>query len=929
MAMTPAMESIFANAQQNAASLIETATLAINAKVNTIEEAEAMIQELSSEAVKFNELLTCIMNAMRQVESGDMQKEEAAGIIAPAVKELKDKCTALKIANVEAPGDDITEDEIATLRELIIGAKAAAEDRLVAIRLCDDCKVDPEVENELNPSEENGEAFEFNPATEGISSIIQKMHAKKVNKAKVTVLMDSLKDKKTEAIVKKVVDAMKPALVAGADGLSTIKHDVDEMQKADGGDASKFEGKLSSFDYVVKTISGVGVGYIPENPSEGTGLAQIMVPTKDRKGNVIGTVITVRTACEYILNPIKESEVTEAMEAYEEIAEEAAFLAHQYVNTTECKTAKALYQNAKKLYSMGSKEKALEYMKKAKDLYDKCLKKLLNESGKFERAERVDPIKKHGGTATIRHNVTRTDSLTFAIARSKLENKIDRCTAHILQWTTKAGKETYQQTLDQLKADREQAKAAKKAAKATENYEMEDNNMIDFTEAYESMIDNCMLEELDYEAATEGANNDARKLKKSYSKEIRSLAKEAKKNYKHGNYAEAKTMYTKCASLAKEMAAEVKSIEQTLGQVQIGNLLHSLKTIASCLLVGSFYTGIKEEQKNIQQNIDKLNAAGNGELTRADMNKYTRDIIFKANAMAEKFSKLAAKAAKGEIEVAGATESFNYDEFMFACESLMDELEADLSIDSAMEADGAEDGEGNAPSTLANRVRGAFAKLRRAFKRGDKQEVEEAKKEADAAAKELADAAEAAPPEKKEKYKKAAKIAGASVAAVAATVGMTMAGTAIYQKAKGQDIDPTALFKIAGRVTSTAAQNVGKKVAGGAQAVANAPGNIINSKKDKAEVATRKADLIEGGVDAETFDKAVNKNMLRKVQDDRRSNNANAKKAAKKAAKAANEAFGISEYDAYEVIFEAMMSAEETDFESDDAELTASIEAIL
>ena len=75
MAMTPAMESIFANAQQNAASLIETATLAINAKVNTIEEAEAMIQELSAEAVKFNELLTCIMNAMRQVESGDMQKE--------------------------------------------------------------------------------------------------------------------------------------------------------------------------------------------------------------------------------------------------------------------------------------------------------------------------------------------------------------------------------------------------------------------------------------------------------------------------------------------------------------------------------------------------------------------------------------------------------------------------------------------------------------------------------------------------------------------------------------------------------------------------------------------------------------------------------------------------------------------------------------
>lgn len=772
MAMTPAMESIFANAQQNAASLIETATLAINAKVNTIEEAEAMIQELSSEAVKYNELLTCIMNAMRQVESGDMQKEEAAGIIAPAVKELKDKCTALKIANVEAPGDDITEDEIATLRELIIGAKAAAEDRLVAIRLCDDCKVDPEVENELNPPEENGEAFD--------------------------------------------------------------------------GDVS--------------------------------------------------------------------------MESYEDIAFEATSLAYQYVNTTECKTAKALYENAKKLYSLGSKEKALEYMKKAKDIYEKCLKKILNESGKFEKAERTDSIKTTSTASAIRHNITRTDSLTFAIARSKLETKIDRCTAHILQWTTKAGKETYQQTLDQLKADREQAKAAKKAAKATENYELEGFSM-DFTDAYESYIDSTMMEYVDYETATEGANNDARKLRKSYAKEIRKLAKEAKKNYKNGNYSASKNMYNQCADMAKELAAEVNAIKQTVGQVQIGNILHQLKVMGSCLLVGGLITSIKEDQKKIDNEINKLNNAGNGELSRADLNGYTRDIILYANKMADKFKKLADKAAKGELDSVSATESFDYDEFMFACESFMDELQIELDTDCAMEADGAEVGEGDAPSTLANRVRGAFAKLRRAFKRGDKKEVEEAKKEADVATKELADAAEAAPAEKKEKYKKAAKVAGAAVAATAATVGLTMAGTAIYQKAKGQTIDPMALFKIAGQVGSKAVQSVGKKVASGAKAVANVPGNIANAKNDKAEVATRKANMIEGGVDAETFDKKVNKDMLRAVQIDRR--------AAKAAAKAAKEAFGISEYDAYEVILEAMMSVEKVEFESDDAELTASVESML
>lgn len=341
MSMTPAMESIFANAQQNAASLIETATLAIHSKVNTIEEAEQMIQELSSEAVKYNELLTTIMNAMRQVESGDMQKEEAASIIAPAVKELKDKCTALKIANAEAPGDDITEDEIAILRELIIGAKAAAEDRLVAIRLGDDNKVDPEVEAEVN--------------------------------------------------------------------------------------------------------------------------------TPDDEESMSST----------------------------EVATEAAFLAAKYVNTNETKTAKALYVNAKKLYSMGSKDKALQYMKQAKSLYEKALDALM-KSGKFEKAERTEAFKKGGTSVSIRKNVTRTDSMSFNIARSSLESKIDRCTAHILQWTTKAGKETYQQTLDQLKADREQAKAAKKASKATENYEMKGEttmkNYSEFMYACESMMDELMLE---------------------------------------------------------------------------------------------------------------------------------------------------------------------------------------------------------------------------------------------------------------------------------------------------------------------------------------------------------------------------------------------------------------------------------------------------
>lgn len=154
--MDHALESIFKE-KPDLDSLLETVRLAINSKVTTVEEAETMISELSSEATKFNALITTITNAMRQVEQGEMSKEEAVSIVTPAVKELKEKCVALKISNIETSDmedEDITEEELNILRELIVGAKSAAEDRLVSIKLGDDNREDPEI-NELLESEES------------------------------------------------------------------------------------------------------------------------------------------------------------------------------------------------------------------------------------------------------------------------------------------------------------------------------------------------------------------------------------------------------------------------------------------------------------------------------------------------------------------------------------------------------------------------------------------------------------------------------------------------------------------------------------------------------------------------------------------------------------------------------------------------------
>ena len=147
-------------------------------------------------------------------------------------------------------------------------------------------------------------------ATEDLRGFMNKMHDRKVNKAKVTVLMDSFKNLKTESIVKKAVDAMKPMLVSGPESVQTIKDSVKEMQEIDG-PKENYEGKLSSHDCIVKTISGIAVAYIPNDVDNKTGLAWFMAPIKDRKGTIRGEVYSIRKVCEYILNPVKEDSANE------------------------------------------------------------------------------------------------------------------------------------------------------------------------------------------------------------------------------------------------------------------------------------------------------------------------------------------------------------------------------------------------------------------------------------------------------------------------------------------------------------------------------------------------------------------------------------------------------------------------------------------
>lgn len=353
---TPAMESVFADADQSAQVILDAVRAGIDTKITTVEDAQTLYLDLSKEAAKFNECLRAISNLSAQLDAGNIDKEEAVASISPYVKELKDNCTALKIAGTKTTIDDndITEEEIAILREVITGAMSIAE------------------------------------------------------------------------------------------------HHVREMQS-------------KVIDYKD--------GEPPATESTG----------------ILASIATEAS----VVGKIRQS--------------------------TEAKTAKELYKQAKRLYSMGSKEKAKEYLTKAQKLYEACLKKVMKE-GKFFQTERTEGLAAGltgGLTATDRYKATVSNSMSDVTVRAYFEDRIDACRALMLQWTNKAGAKTFAETKAQLKAERKSEKASIRAAKkeakekakadkAAAKTSPADENWLDF--ANESVSESLLDFEL--EAALEAMNDD-------------------------------------------------------------------------------------------------------------------------------------------------------------------------------------------------------------------------------------------------------------------------------------------------------------------------------------------------------------------------------------------------------------------------------------
>lgn len=655
-----AMEG-FLDPEMTSAKLLDAVRANVAEKVTTVDQAAALELKLSQEAAQFNDCLTTISNAIHKFERGEISKEEMINESAPCVSALKTKCEALKLANVNVPGGDITEDEIATLREYIVGCKdivAAHKEKLQAC--CGDA------------------------ATEGLMASMKNME---------------------------------------------IATEANNMKK-----------KAKS---------------------------------------------------------LKES--------------------------TDAKTAAQLYMQARKLYGLGSKEKAQKYLSQAKKLYEKLLATAKKEAKMYKvertnfKVNKVNSMK--AGIADTQKGKEVTDNVSYARLIAYFEDRIDACEALSRQWNNKAGKQSFAETKKALKLERAKTKAGMNAREKAEKDAMKyakkykpqtpeeaanEAALYDIVAATESMLDLMDMEDamaMEAEGEDSAAGGDEKTAK------LRELAVQLKQAQSAGDETTAKKITSQMNKLLDEIQKEAED-DMTQEDVDAAKR----KAVKTALIVagavaalgagtavgvktgviGNFANKLKE--KAAKANEKKGDAAkGETKSLFAGAKQALSTIISKISAL---FPKKGAKGDTANADAAADGEACN-EAWFEAMESYMDDLELDLAIEAAMEAEGEDSAEGGkSPSGIAAKLRAAFSKLKKAKAEDNQQDAAEAQREVKEAADELEEATdEAETPEKKQKLGTAAKVGIAAAATAAAAVGLTVVGQGLKKKAEKDNINPKGAYK--------------------------------------------------------------------------------------------------------------------------------------
>lgn len=118
-----AMEGMFTDPEVTAGSLLDQLRAGLASKNATIADCDELLGKLENETVEFNDTIRQISNAMSEFQAQNITAEELKETVGPLCKNLHDNSTALGMVDCNCEDCDISEAELAALKEFLVGAK--------------------------------------------------------------------------------------------------------------------------------------------------------------------------------------------------------------------------------------------------------------------------------------------------------------------------------------------------------------------------------------------------------------------------------------------------------------------------------------------------------------------------------------------------------------------------------------------------------------------------------------------------------------------------------------------------------------------------------------------------------------------------------------------------------------------------------------
>ena len=128
-------------------------------KCESCSDCESLLKKLKDEEDDFNKAIDALKKATQKLKDGEIDNDECKELVKDAVKDLKKKCDVLACKEIDEDADEVSTEEVETLRKFLVGARDIITEKCESFK-DSECDDDDKKDDDADTEEKKDDAKE-------------------------------------------------------------------------------------------------------------------------------------------------------------------------------------------------------------------------------------------------------------------------------------------------------------------------------------------------------------------------------------------------------------------------------------------------------------------------------------------------------------------------------------------------------------------------------------------------------------------------------------------------------------------------------------------------------------------------------------------------------------------------------------------------